>query len=351
MVELAKVPSPQTELFEAEPLLRTFIQTAVAPRVETMGFKDIHFDSMGNLIASYGANRSGASLMLCSNAMNQPQATMKNAYSGDIIDGRPHGLPGEAVMGKGLSEQKATMGAMLHAMDVVIRSGVAIEGRLVFLCCVSGETGRHDAIRNVVETEGVRADMCLLGGNGNRISLGNRGRIDVFITVKGVPSHSARPHDGCNAITGAFEVHRRLLEDVKLTGSHPQLGKRTLTINHIRSFPEFDAHCAGPLRAGGRSQAATRGRSQRGLRADQEGRHDRQRREGPGERKTLVGGGQAWAFHVSFTGDDGIEDRKRNHGGFAGDDRHRARDHLQSERLRSGLSEPCRNRMLQLRPR
>ena len=109
MVELAKVPSPQTELFEAEPLLRTFIQTAVAPRVKAMGFKDIQFDSMGNLIASYGANRSGASLILCSNAMNQPQATMKNAYSGDIIDGRPHGLPGEAVMGKGLSEQKATM--------------------------------------------------------------------------------------------------------------------------------------------------------------------------------------------------------------------------------------------------
>ena len=238
MVELAKVPSPQTDLFEAEPLLRTFIKTAVAPRLEAMGIKDIRFDAMGNLVAVYGAGRSGASLMLCSNAMNQPQATMKNAYSGDIIDGRPHGLPGEAVMGKGLSEQKATMAAMLHAMDCVIRSRAPIEGRLVFLCCVSGETGRHDAIRNVVEAEGVRADMCLLGGSGNRISLGNRGRIDVFITVKGVPSHSAKPNDGCNAITGAFEVHRRLLTDIKLTGVHPQLGKQTLTVNHIRSFPE-----------------------------------------------------------------------------------------------------------------
>jgi acetylornithine deacetylase/succinyl-diaminopimelate desuccinylase-like protein len=141
-------------------------------------------------------------------------------------------------MGKGLSEQKATMAAMLHAMDAVIRSGVPVEGRLVFLCCVSGETGRHDAIRNVVETEGVRADMCILGGDGNQISLGNRGRIDVFITVGGSPSHSSRPPDGCNAITGAFEVHRRLLVDIELTGVHPQLGPQTLTINHIRSFPE-----------------------------------------------------------------------------------------------------------------
>jgi acetylornithine deacetylase/succinyl-diaminopimelate desuccinylase-like protein len=238
MVELAKVPSPQTELLESEPLLRTFIKTAVAPRVEAMGFRDVRFDGMGNLIATCGANKSGASLMLCSNAMNQPQATMKNAYSGDIIDGRLHGLPGEAVMGKGLSEQKATMASMLHAMDAVIRSGFPIEGRLVFLCCVSGETGRHDAIRNVVETEGVRADLCILGGNGNQISLGNRGRIDVFVTVGGMPCHSSRPHDGCNAITGAFEVHRRLMEEIKLVGVHPALGRQTLTINHIRSFPD-----------------------------------------------------------------------------------------------------------------
>jgi acetylornithine deacetylase/succinyl-diaminopimelate desuccinylase-like protein len=238
MVELARVPSPQTDLYEDEPLLREFIRTAVAPRVAAMGFKDIRFDRMGNLIATIGPDQSGKSLMLCSNAMNQPQATMKNAYSGDIIDGRPHGLPGEAVMGKGLSEQKAPMAAMLHAMDAAIRSGIPLEGRLVFLCCVSGETGRHDAIRNVIEGEGVRADLCILGGTSNKISLGNRGRIDVFITVKGTPAHSSRPHDGCNAITGAFEVQRRLMEDIRLTGVHPQLGKQSLTINKIRSFPE-----------------------------------------------------------------------------------------------------------------
>ena len=63
MVELAKVPSPQTALFEAEPLLRDFIKSAVAPRVQAMGIADIRFDSMGNLIATYGADRSGASLV------------------------------------------------------------------------------------------------------------------------------------------------------------------------------------------------------------------------------------------------------------------------------------------------
>jgi acetylornithine deacetylase/succinyl-diaminopimelate desuccinylase-like protein len=141
-------------------------------------------------------------------------------------------------MGKGASEQKATLAAMLHAMEVVIASRAAIKGKLVFTCCLSGETGKHDAIRSVVEGAGVRADMAVLGGTGLKITLGNRGRIDVFVTVKGSPCHSSRPWDGANAITGATEAIRLLLHKVKVDKTHPQLGRQSLTVNHIRSFPD-----------------------------------------------------------------------------------------------------------------
>ena len=141
-------------------------------------------------------------------------------------------------MGKGASEQKANLAAMLHALETVIASKIPITGRLVFCCCLSGETGKHDAIKSVVEGAGVRADMAVLGGTNLKITLGNRGRIDVFATVKGSPCHSSRPWDGVNAITGATEAIRLLLAKVKLDKSHPQLGKQTLTVNHIRSFPD-----------------------------------------------------------------------------------------------------------------
>src|SRR6185503_12493677 len=70
-----------------------------------------------------------------------------------------------------------------------------------------------------------------------KITLANRGRIDVFTTVKGSPCHSARPWDGANAITGAIEAIQRLLAKTKVDKSHPQLGKQSLTVNHIQSFP------------------------------------------------------------------------------------------------------------------
>ncbi len=238
LVALVKVPSPQTELLEDEPLLKAFITSAIEPRLRAMGFSDIRYDAMGNLIATYGAGASGKSLMLIGNAMNQPAATMPNPYAGDVVDGATYRLPGECVMGKGASEQKANLAAMLHAMETVIASKIPINGKLIFTCCVSGETGKHDAIKSVVEGAGVRADMAVLGGTGLKITLGNRGRIDVFVTVKGSPCHSSRPWDGVNAITGATEAIRLLLDKVKVDKTHPQLGRQSLTVNHVRSFPE-----------------------------------------------------------------------------------------------------------------
>ena len=96
LIALVKVPSPQTELLEDEPLLKEFIKTAVEPRLRAMGFADIRHDAMGNLIATYGAGTSGKSLMFIGNAMNQPASTMPNPYSGDVVDGAKYGLPANA---------------------------------------------------------------------------------------------------------------------------------------------------------------------------------------------------------------------------------------------------------------
>jgi acetylornithine deacetylase/succinyl-diaminopimelate desuccinylase-like protein len=176
--------------------------------------------------------------MLVTHAMNQPPSTMPDPYAGKTIDATPHGLPGEAVLGKGASEQKGTMAAMLHAMEAVDRAGIALDGRLVFVCCVSGETGKHDAIRHVVERENVKTDLAFVYGNSLKLQLGNRGRVDVKVLVRGHPSHSSRPRDGANAVTGAVEVLRRLAAEIPQDRAHPQLGVASLTCNRIESFPK-----------------------------------------------------------------------------------------------------------------
>lgn len=235
--ELVRVPSPQTDLLEGEPQLREFMKVALQPRMQALGMRNVRQDAMGNLIAELGAARSPRSLMLVTHAMNQPPATMPDPYSGKVIDATAQGLPGAAVLGKGASEQKGTMAAMLHAIEAVRDAGVQIDGRLVFVCCVSGETGKHDAIRHVVEHEGVRTDLAFVYGNHLQLQLGNRGRVDVKVLVHGKAGHSSRPNDSANAVTGATEVLRRLTAEIPQTRAHPQLGTAWLTCNRIESFP------------------------------------------------------------------------------------------------------------------
>ena len=236
-VELVKVPSPQTDLLEAEPQLRTFIETALEPRVRELGFEAIRYDAMGNLIAEKGTAKNGRSLMLVAHAMNQPANTMPDPYDGNVVDGAKYGLPGEVVRGKGASEQKSTVAAMLHALEALRDAKVPIDGKLYFICCVSGETGRVEAIQSVVEGEGIRADMAFVYGNHLKLQIGNRGRVDVSVYVHGQACHSSRPHEGCNAVTGAVEVIRRLNTEISQERSHPELGRATLTVNGLHSEP------------------------------------------------------------------------------------------------------------------
>ena len=237
-IELIRIPSPQTALLEEEPLLKEFIRNAIEPRLRTMGFSDIRYDAMGNLVAHHGTGANGRSLLFVGHAMNQPAATMQNPYAGEVVDGAHFELPGECVLGKGASEQKSNIAAMLHAMETVIAAQPGLRGRLSFICALSGETGKHDAMRSAIEFAQIKADMAVLYGNSLKITLGNRGRIDAFVTVKGAPCHSSRPQNGANAITGAMEVIRLLTTQLKLDQTHAELGAQSLTVNRIKSYPE-----------------------------------------------------------------------------------------------------------------
>jgi acetylornithine deacetylase/succinyl-diaminopimelate desuccinylase-like protein len=237
-VDLVRVRSPQTALLEAEPQLRRFMETAIEPRLRRLEPRSLRYDAVGNLIASFGAGTSGRSLMLIGHAMNHPPGSMQEPYGGQVIDGAPFGIAGDVVRGRGASEQKGTLAAMLHALDAVHSAGIPLSGTLHFICCVSGETGKTDAIRNVVEVGRVRADMAFLYGNWLKLALGNRGRIDMHVTVHGQSCHSSRPQEGCNAIAGAVEVVRRLTAAFTNPRTHPELGTASLTINGLRSYPE-----------------------------------------------------------------------------------------------------------------
>jgi acetylornithine deacetylase/succinyl-diaminopimelate desuccinylase-like protein len=226
-------PSPQTERFEQEPAVQSFIGEQVAPLVQQLGLPGRR-DTVGNLIVELGSASSGKSLLLIAYAMTHPANRMRNPFAGELIED----ATGAYVRGRGVSEQKGALVAALAAVKTAA-DRLALRGRLVFAVSTAGETGRHGAAASICDALGYCPELAVIVlGTTGRIALANKGRIDVFVSVRGKAAHSAMPWMGVNAIEGARRVLDRVLAIDATARKHPALGEATLTATSIHSWPE-----------------------------------------------------------------------------------------------------------------
>lgn len=238
LVKLVRTPSPQTDLLEEEPKVLSFIRDVVKPELESAGIGAV-IDDKGNLIASLKGTAGGERLLLVGYGMNAAPSTMQNPYSGAVVDGAPYGLAGECVWGRGACEQKGSLAAMIAAVKLVAEGKTPLPGDLYFVTSTAGETGRHDSLTHVLERGKVQADWGIIDGP-PEIQLGNKGRVDILVIVRGKQSHSSRPWEGINAVEGAMKVLEKLksLMPYPSDRAHPELGKVSLTATSIESFPK-----------------------------------------------------------------------------------------------------------------
>jgi acetylornithine deacetylase len=214
------------------------IRNVIKPELEQSGLKPF-VDKQGNLILHIKGRQNSDRLMLVGYAMCAAASTMRNPYSGEIVDGAPYKLDGECAWGRGACEQKGSLAAMLAAMKFIGASRVELPSDLYFVVSTAGETGRHNSLAYVLDHGSVQADWCIIDGP-PEIQLGNKGRVDVLVIVRGKQAHSSRPWEGVNAIEGAMKVLEKLqrLMPYPEEKSHPELGKVSLTPNAIDSFPK-----------------------------------------------------------------------------------------------------------------
>ena len=237
-VKLVQHASPQTAKLEAEPQVLALISEVVKPELERAGLHPF-IDKIGNLVLQIKGREPSGRLMLVGYAMNAAPSTMPNPYSGEIVDGAPYKLDGECVWGRGACEQKGSLAAMMAALRFIGLTKAELPSDLYFVVSTAGETGRHDSLAYVLDHGNVNADWCIIDGP-PEIQLGNKGRVDVLVIVKGKQAHSSRPWEGINAIDGAMHVLQKLqpLMPYPETRAHPELGKVSLTPNAIESFPK-----------------------------------------------------------------------------------------------------------------
>lgn len=221
--DLVRTPSLSTQERE--------VAARLAGEMRRVGISDVRVDRIGNVIGRIGTG--GDKKLLFDGHMDtvgvsDPVAWTRDPFGAEIEDG--------VLYGRGAADMKGALAAMVYAAKMLIDSGVSLDGDLYLVGVVQEEPCEGLAMRVLVEEEGLRPCWVVLGEPTNlQVSRGQRGRIEMRVTVQGKACHASAPHLGENAIYGAARIifGLELLAD-QLTDDR-LLGRGSLAVTQIES--------------------------------------------------------------------------------------------------------------------
>ncbi|MFQ6059486.1 MAG: YgeY family selenium metabolism-linked hydrolase, partial [Anaerolineae bacterium] len=188
-------------------------------------------DRMGSVVGRIGAGE-GKKLLynahLDTVGIGDPSAWPRDPY-GAVIEG---GI----LYGRGACDMKGALAAMVYGGKLLLDAGVILKGDLYVAGVVQEEGCEGLAMRVLVEEEGIRPDFVVLGEATNlQVSRGQRGRMEMRVTVRGRACHASAPERGENAI---YPLARIALEIEGLNEKlafDPFLGKGSIAATVIES--------------------------------------------------------------------------------------------------------------------
>lgn len=237
-IQMARTPTPQTELYDREPKILRAIREFYRPQFEAAGCST-YIDDYGNLIATQGIP-TGRTVLFLGYAMDWAEATMPNPWSGELMDGQQFGVDGEVIWGRGGAEWHPTNVAMIECAKIVAESGVPLTGQLIYVISSGGHTSSSDPVYHLLHNDGLTADLCITPGT-KEIVLGNCGRLDLRVNVFGRSVHSGGElAAGSNAIEGGLEALERLSKIIPYSAERPrdpEMGQGRLSVIGLASYP------------------------------------------------------------------------------------------------------------------
>lgn len=201
---------------------------AAAAGMRTLGYDDVFVDANGSLIGSIQGARPGPTLLLdahCDTVGVAPTpAWQHDPFGGAIV--------GERMYGRGTSDMKGALAAMMYAAGAVDRARLA--GRVVVSATVLEEVMEGVALKTVMAH--VRPDFVVIGeATALNLNIGGRGRAEIVLEAAGRPAHSSAPHLGDNAVLRLIPAIQAL-EQLALP-SDPLLGPALMALTDIISEP------------------------------------------------------------------------------------------------------------------
>lgn len=142
----------------------------------------------------------------------------------------------DKIHGRGASDMKSGIAAMMCAIEALVKADVKLRGNLIFTAVADeeclGPFGTDYLIR-----EGLRGDMAIVGeSTGLKIEIAERGILWTEITTIGRSAHGGRPWLGINAIYSMNKLITSLINwerQVLSKRTHPLVKSPTFNVGMI----------------------------------------------------------------------------------------------------------------------
>jgi putative selenium metabolism hydrolase len=195
---------------------------------EALGFDDVFFDKLGNVIAKVG---SGPLTILMDGhidcvGVGDPKAWGFDPFQGKHEDGK--------VWGRGAVDELPAVACMAYAAKIAKDQGLLEDVTLYLSATVMEEDCDGYCLLHLIEKEGIRPDVVVLGEPTDlNVYRGHRGRVEIAIGTKGVSAHAAHSERGVNAL---YKMAPIILDIEALNQRLPEdkfLGKGSIVVSSV----------------------------------------------------------------------------------------------------------------------
>lgn len=214
---------PETLMEPDHPKLVNYVKNVIRPEIENLGIYDIFDLPKNQLGVRIGKENNEKVLLVMAYTPVQHHNWMENPLDARIAIPYEYGITEPCVWGQGVSQNKAHFASMLTLLKSFVESGQEPDGLLYFVANNEGRSS-HECTKALIPKLEKKPDFgVILIGGGNRLSVANRGRVDVIIHIKGKVTHSSNPEGGLNAIDGVVDALSKIRR-MKFSKTHEKLG-------------------------------------------------------------------------------------------------------------------------------
>jgi succinyl-diaminopimelate desuccinylase len=215
---------PGNERVLAEWISGWLEEKRVASKVVDLG------NGRANLIARIGKKPGKPAILFTGHLDTVPPGSQSWRYDPFAAE-----QDGDRIYGRGASDMKGGLAAMLYALAVLTRQGITPEQDIVLLA-TAGEEVDCCGAQAFIETGGMKEIAAVVVGEptNSDVIIAHKGAAWIEITTYGSTAHGSMPHLGVNAILRMNALLSRLADRQFAVQPNRWLGMPTISINRIQ---------------------------------------------------------------------------------------------------------------------